>query len=239
MKMFAAIAVLAAAASAFPTSVSSAVPVRKAPHRAPSKPPAWTETVVATPEGGYRVGNPAARAKLVEFGSISCPTCRAFHLESIAAVRARVATGGLSYEFRPFAVHSIDPMLHALMLCAGPRHYVAFADDFYADQPALMARYETWAEADPKTNPDGSPATRIALAREWGLTAFAMRHGLTAAGVTRCLSNTAAFAAQQRREDAAARDFQVTGTPTFVLNGRTLKDVLTWPEIETAVVALD
>src|SRR3712207_9099804 len=33
----------------------------------------WTQTVVKTPEGGYRMGTPDAPVKLVEYGSMSWP----------------------------------------------------------------------------------------------------------------------------------------------------------------------
>ena len=38
----------------------------------------WTDVVVKTPEGGYRMGNPDAPIKLVEYGSRLCPTCGNF-----------------------------------------------------------------------------------------------------------------------------------------------------------------
>ena len=37
----------------------------------------WTETVARTPEGGFRMGNPNAPVKLVEYGARTCPTCGA------------------------------------------------------------------------------------------------------------------------------------------------------------------
>ena len=38
----------------------------------------WTEIVSETPEGGYRMGNPDAPVKLVEYASITCPHCGEF-----------------------------------------------------------------------------------------------------------------------------------------------------------------
>ena len=35
----------------------------------------WTQTVVKTPEGGFRMGNPDAPLKIVEYGSRACPYC--------------------------------------------------------------------------------------------------------------------------------------------------------------------
>ncbi len=38
----------------------------------------WSRTVAMTPEGGFRMGNPAAKVKLIEYGSLACPHCRHF-----------------------------------------------------------------------------------------------------------------------------------------------------------------
>ena len=41
---------------------------------APVAPPAdgdWSTVVSATPEGGFVMGNPAAKVKLIEFGSLT------------------------------------------------------------------------------------------------------------------------------------------------------------------------
>jgi protein-disulfide isomerase len=62
----------------------------------------WTRTVSATPEGGYRVGNPAAAVKLVEYGSLTCNHCATFAKEGMPPLLSRhVRTGRVSYEFRP------------------------------------------------------------------------------------------------------------------------------------------
>ena len=38
----------------------------------------WTRIVAMTAEGGFRMGNPAAPVKLIEYGSLACPHCRHF-----------------------------------------------------------------------------------------------------------------------------------------------------------------
>ena len=54
---------------------------------APAKPRTdWARTVVATGAGGFRMGNPAAKVKLLEYGSLACPHCR--HFEETGSERA-------------------------------------------------------------------------------------------------------------------------------------------------------
>lgn len=233
MKMLAALALFAAIV---PSLNASAVPAaRKIARKAPIKVD-WTKRVVVTAEGGFLVGNPAAKAKLIEYGSLSCPYCQRFHQEAIAGLRARIATGRMSFEFRPFAVHSADPILHALLRCAGPARFAKFSDDFYDGQATLAAAYEAWTEANPTTNPNATAVDRIKFSDQWGFTAFAANHGLTRAQVAACVSNAAAIQLQQQREDKANTDFGVTGTPTFLLNGKKL-ETYAWPDIDQAITA--
>ena len=64
----------------------------------------WSRTVAATPEGGFRMGNPNAKVKLVEYGSLACPHCRHFEETGYKPlVQQYVRTGRVSYEFRNFA----------------------------------------------------------------------------------------------------------------------------------------
>ncbi|HEX2762279.1 MAG TPA: thioredoxin domain-containing protein, partial [Allosphingosinicella sp.] len=72
--MKALLAAAALAGAALGSAPADAAPVRRSAPVARD----WTRTVVATPEGGFRMGNPAARVKLVEYGSLTCGHCAAF-----------------------------------------------------------------------------------------------------------------------------------------------------------------
>lgn len=233
MKMLAALAVLALTLPA--TDALAAPAARKVVRKAPVKLD-WTKRVAVTAEGGFLIGNPAAKAKLIEYGSLSCPSCRRFHQEASPGLSARIATGDVSLEFRPFAVHSSDAILHALLRCAGPARFLKFYNDFYDAQTALAGTYEEWAQANPAVNPNATAADRIKFSDQWGFSAFAMGHGLTRAQVTACVSDAETIRLQQQREDKANSEFGVTGTPTFVLNGAALI-ISAWPEIDQAITA--
>ena len=76
---------------------------------APPAGKAWTDVVSKTPEGGYRMGNPDAPIKLVEYGSLSCPHCAHFAQEAFASLASDfVDSGRVSFEFRSFAIHPQD-----------------------------------------------------------------------------------------------------------------------------------
>ena len=63
------------AAAALLAVSATAVPVQPAPAQAQRD---WTRVVAQTPEGGYRMGNPNAPVKLVEYLSLTCSHCAHF-----------------------------------------------------------------------------------------------------------------------------------------------------------------
>ncbi|MBN8808533.1 MAG: thioredoxin domain-containing protein [Sphingomonas sp.] len=235
MKLLAALVVSIAVVA--PLTDATATPTRRtaARHR-PAAAVDWNRRVSWTADGGFRVGNPAAKVKFVEYGSLTCPYCQQFYAEAAVPLRARIAGGTVSFEFRPFTVHDADPILHALLLCAGPANFSRFTDDFYADQEDLVAPFEQWVTVNPAIDAVADAATRIKLAREWGFTAFAAKHGLSPARATACLTDRNAIAAQQAREERAYREHHVDGTPIFFLNDQPLA-AATWAEVDAAIAA--
>ena len=54
-------------------SVTSAEPIAAVAAPAGTK---WSETIAASPDGYFVMGNPNAKVKLVEYGSYTCSHCR-------------------------------------------------------------------------------------------------------------------------------------------------------------------
>src|SRR3546814_14306714 len=75
----------------------------------------WTKTVARTPEGGFRVGNPDAPVKLVEYGSLTCDHCAHFAEEATPKLLGQyVRSGRVSIEFpnllrHPASLSSTQP----------------------------------------------------------------------------------------------------------------------------------
>jgi protein-disulfide isomerase len=102
----------------------------------------WSKTVVATPEGGFRMGNPAAKVKLVEISSLACSRCKAFEDEAEPTlVDKYVKPGNVSWEFRPFVIHGqIDLAAILLMRCNGVKAFFPLAQALYYDQAVWLAK---------------------------------------------------------------------------------------------------
>src|SRR6476620_1838945 len=65
----------------------------------------WTNVVNAT-AAGFMMGNPNAKVKLVEIGSLTCPHCKAFDDEGVPTlVDKYLKSGQVSWEFRPYLLH--------------------------------------------------------------------------------------------------------------------------------------
>jgi protein-disulfide isomerase len=180
----------------------------------------WTRTVVATPEGGFRMGNPAAKMKLVEYGSLTCGHCAAFAREGMARlVGTYVKSGKVSYEYRNYILNGLDVAASLVARCGGPARFFPVADKFYATQPQWMGRVSALtAEQKAQLNalPEGERLGR--LAETVGLTGLAAQHGIAPAQAKRCLADQAALARLAKiGEEASA--LGVAGTPTFFLNG--------------------
>src|SRR4051812_932713 len=75
---------------AAPTKPHPAKPAAAPPPARPN----WVQTVVRTPEGGYRMGNPAARIALIEYGSRTCPHCALFDAQGVPALTSKYVANG-------------------------------------------------------------------------------------------------------------------------------------------------
>jgi protein-disulfide isomerase len=223
-----AFALLAAAAAAL------AVPLALAPGSAAAQAQRdWSRTIVATPEGGFRMGNPAARLKVVEFVSLTCPHCRAFAATGARELVDRyVRSGAASFEIRAFPLDPIASLAAQLARCAPVSHQFAINDDMLASQDQWIARLRTLSN-DQLNAFDRLPEAelRVRLASAVGMDAIAARHGVPAARLRPCLIDEAG-AQRIAAIKASGEQLGVSGTPSFLINGRLQQNVHDWTALE-------
>jgi protein-disulfide isomerase len=180
----------------------------------------WSRTVVQTPEGGFRMGNPNARVKLVEYGSLTCPHCADFSRDAMAPLtRNYVKSGKVSYEYRSFVLNGIDVTATLLARCGGPANFFRLTENMFATQDQWVGKISGLSEAQKaelKPLPIGQQFGRIADLG--GLTQIGARHGVPAAQGKRCLADAAALERLGGMAEAAEA-LGITGTPTFFING--------------------
>lgn len=205
---------LALAALALPALAVGAAPVAPAAAQVRRD---WSATIVALPAGGFRMGNPAAPVKLVEYVSLTCPHCRSFAQEGVPAMRGDIAVGRMSFELRNYVLNPIDEAAAVLNRCAAtPAQYWALNDAILAEQPIWVARLTDEDYARIAALPDNRRLVEFAAVT--GLDAIAVRHGVNAARARYCLTNPARLA-RVRAMRAAGEAAGVQGTPTFSING--------------------
>jgi protein-disulfide isomerase len=224
--------VLAAAAAALVASPAAAAPVRRA-----AAPVArdWSRTVVATPEGGFRMGNPSARVKVVEYGSLACPHCRLFEETGYRPlVAGYVRTGRVSYEFRNLIINAPDISVSLLARCAGPAQFFPMSAVVYAAQPQWFAKLRAMSDAQKAELEKMNDAQRIQrLALVAGFPQLAVRFGVTPARARQCLADPAGLKRLLGMAEAA-NNAGVDHTPTFFVNGAKT-DAGEWSELEPLI----
>lgn len=195
----------------------------------------WTRNVVTTPLGGYRMGNPAARVKLVEYGSISCPHCAEFARVAGGPLRTYVRSGRVSWEYRPFLIFPTDPGLTMLLRCRGPAQFFELSDALYADQPNWSGRVQNLpAETVQRLQSMELPEMAGAIVRAGGLDRFFRARGMTDAQINACLTDRAGLDAIANVTRRASQQEGVSGTPTFFING-VLAPTNVWSGLEPLI----
>lgn len=241
MKFVTAIAVLPLALAACSGGDSSNTTQAAAPVAAATAPAGqnWTETVVKTDEG-YLMGNPNAPIKLVEYGARSCPTCGAFGREAFKPLTDNyVSTGKVSFEFRDFLVHGApDVALTLLGQCGGTAPFFPILEQMYQNQNAFLDKLQTMPPAMQQSLANLAPtAVATKLAEHMGAIDFVKQRGIPEAKARACLADQKQLEIMAKPTENAMQSGTVTGTPTFLLNGKKMENVLSWSEMEKGLKA--
>lgn len=192
----------------------------------------WSKTVVVTPEGGFRMGNPAASVKLVEYGSLACPHCRHFEETGYKPLVGKyVRTGRVSYEFRNLLLNGPDIAVSLLTRCSGPAKFFPMSEVVYATQPQWEKKIEDMSDGDKAALDKMTDQQRVVrFAEVGGMAQLAGRFGVTPARARQCLSDPKSLKALLDMTQAANAK-GVDHTPTFFINGK-VSSAATWEELE-------
>jgi protein-disulfide isomerase len=226
-------AIAIAAALGGPASVADAQTRKAAPAAKPAARD-WTRVVSVTPEGGFRMGNPNAAVKVVEYGSLTCPGCAAFSASAKTPLPAQVRTGKVSFEFRNMVLNAIDLTASMLARCSGPANFFPFIDRLFATQPQWAGKIGAMTQAQREQLQALSPQQQLSrIAEVTGLTQMAAQAGLSPAKAGACLADKAGLdrIVQMRQ---AAQTLGVTGTPTFFINGASVH-AHDWGELQAEI----
>ena len=199
----------------------------------------WSTIVSQTPEGGFVMGNPNAKVKLIEFGSMTCSHCAEFEEQGgQALVDNYVKKGLVSFEFRNFVRDPYDITAALIARCGGATSFFGLTRAFFASQADWMAKIQTADPAQMQALQNQGPQAQFkALSEIAGFPAFAAMRGVPKAKADACLADPAAATQLVQMNSDAVSNFNIQGTPSFVLNGETLTDSATWALLEPKIKA--
>lgn len=198
----------------------------------------WADMVAVTPEDGYRMGNPEAPLKLIEYASLTCPHCAHFSEQAGAKLRDQyVASGVLSYELRNQVHDGIDLTLAMLVRCGAPESYIGLSEQVWANQTDLVKTVQAnGAKVEAAMKLTDQTARYKTIADAAGLTEFFAARGISRDQAATCLAKPGFADGIVERSNKQSEQLGVDGTPTFFLNGRKL-DAQSWEALEPQLQA--
>lgn len=147
------------------------------------------------------LGNPDAKVTVIEYASASCSHCARWNEEVWPAFKTKyVDTGRVNYVFKEFLTPPIELASAAFLTarCAGEDKYFSVVDAVFRAQPVMYQTGDYRGE----------------------LLRIANSAGLTEQQFTQCIRDDEALKALNDRVERAVKDDKITGTPTFVVNGK-------------------
>ena len=192
----------------------------------------WLDVANTTAEGGFVVGNPDAPLKLVEFASHTCGAC-AYFAENGAEplMEDYVSTGRVSFEIRPLLRDPLDVTISTLARCGSPASFHPLADQAWASLSDFSNTLSSNAGAYEAAMSAPENERFVRLAEAAGLIDWFAARGLSADQARTCLADGAAITAMAQKSSEEATAANVTGTPTFFLNGQRI-DANQWAAVE-------
>jgi protein-disulfide isomerase len=171
----------------------------------------------------YELGSPKAKVVVEEYASAVCSHCARFDDEVFPALKARyIDTGKIRFRFREFLTEPSDLAASAFLVarCAGKDKYFKAVEDIFKAQPEMFS---------------GKPGSEPVVV----LMRIASANGVDAARFHACLGDPVAVDMLQRRLDHALTVDHVQGTPTVIVNGKTLSQGRDEWTIEKLSAAID
>jgi protein-disulfide isomerase len=157
------------------------------------------------------MGDPDAPVEIIEYSSMTCPHCAAFHTETLPTIKERyIDTGKAKLVFREFPLDRVALNASAIARCAGEDSYFSFVDVLYRTQ-------NQWAHA-------ADPTAELKKIVHMG--------GLDPAMVDTCLEDQSIIDGILAVRLNGDQTYEIRSTPTFIIDGETHAGQMTVEEFE-------
>lgn len=163
------------------------------------------------PLGEIALGDPEAPNTVIEYASMTCSHCAAFHKNTWPAFKEKyVDTGKVYFVLREYPLDALATAAFMLARCAPKERYFPLIGLMFDRQPE-------WAFTD---NPKEALLT------------FVRQAGFTEESFNACLSNREIQDGVLAVKTRASNDFGVSSTPTFFINGEMKRGELSIEDID-------
>jgi protein-disulfide isomerase len=198
----------------------------------------WSQVVNPTPAGGFMMGNPNAKVKIIEFGSMTCPHCREFDEKGVQPLIDKyVKSGQVSWEFRNYVRDAFDLAASLVARCNGTKSFFPLTRALYKEQPTWVAKIQSTPPAQVEQLQNLPPNQQfVQIAKVAGFQNWAAMRGVPVQKTSQCLANeNSVNQLVQMTSDATTQFPDFPGTPTFILNGKMLEATATWDKLEPQI----
>ena len=170
------------------------------------------------PLGDVVLGSANAPVTIVEYASLSCGHCAAFHSDTFPKIKAEyIDTNKVRFIFREYPLNLQAAAASMLVRCLGKGD----PNRFHEAAGVLFAAQDEWATRD----------TAVRLRR------IATQAGMDDNAFTACLANQATVDALQLGMEHASGKLKVDSTPTFFINSTRLKGAYPIEEFRKVIEA--
>lgn len=156
------------------------------------------------PAGGWTdkwLGDENAPVTFIEYASSTCGHCAAFHAQTFPQFKTDyIETGKVRFAMRPFLLNILDAVVFMLAVQAEDDKYYDVLDTYLAAQ-TVWTRSETPRDA---------------------IFEIAKQLGYTEENFEAALTNQSLFEGMELLRQQASEEFELTGTPSFYVNGKML-----------------
>ncbi len=212
------------AASAPPTRVETAVPASTSANMENSElaqvtPPAADADYgeVAVEADDFIIGEATAPVTIIEYASLTCPHCARFHGQVLPALKKElIESGKVRLVYRDFPLDQLAMAGSVLARCAGRDRYFAFIDVLFRDQ-------SRWARSQDPVQ---------------ALSQIARLGGMGKEKFQSCLRDQKLQESILKQRLDGSQKYQVSSTPTLIINGKKFSGGLTLDQIKAVVATM-
>lgn len=160
------------------------------------------------------LGSPDAPVTIIEYSSLGCPHCAAFHRDTLPRLKKEyIDTGKAKLIYRDFPLGT--PALAASMIarCAGPKKYFGFIDILFRSQ-------DQWARSQ-------NPLAALTRVARFG--------GMSEADVQACMQAQAILDGIRQGAAYAQQNHNINSTPTFLIEGQVISGAMPFEHFKKAI----